>query len=42
MRGDGRTFKRGAAWWIAFYVDGGEHDPIATFARGVWIAAKKA
>src|SRR4051812_18222992 len=24
MRGDGRTFKRGEAWWIAFYVDGRE------------------
>jgi integrase len=24
MRGDGRVFKRGANWWIAFYVDGRE------------------
>jgi integrase len=24
MRGDGRTFKRGETWWIAFYVDGRE------------------
>lgn len=24
LRGDGRVFKRGATWWIAFYVDGKE------------------
>src|SRR5215471_3759723 len=24
MRGDGRIFKRGERWWIAFYVDGHE------------------
>lgn len=24
MRGDGRIFKRGGTWWIAFYVDGRE------------------
>jgi integrase len=24
MRGDGRIFKRGETWWIAFYVDGRE------------------
>ena len=24
MRGDGRTFKRGETWWVAFYVDGRE------------------
>jgi len=24
MRGDGRVFKRGKTWWIAFYVDGRE------------------
>jgi integrase len=24
MRGDGRIFKRGRGWWIAFYVDGRE------------------
>jgi integrase len=24
MRGDGRVFKRGETWWVAFYVDGHE------------------
>lgn len=24
MRGDGRVFKRGGIWWVAFYVDGRE------------------
>src|SRR4051794_8632695 len=24
MRGDGRIFKRGDKWWVAFYVDGRE------------------
>src|SRR5271166_1659214 len=24
MRGDGRAFKRGETWWVAFYVDGRE------------------
>src|SRR5471030_2558720 len=24
MRGDGRIFKRGATWWMSFYVDGHE------------------
>ena len=25
MRGDGRVFRRGQIWWVAYYHDGREH-----------------
>ncbi len=33
MRGDGRIFKRGGTWWVAFYVDGREQRESAKTAN---------